>query len=95
MLRPTASAAATAASSVGFLHSTQFRSHNHGCRLVISNNRHLNVMSSKTLLRASSSQSSDSQKQPEPDASEKSRRHVKLTKKIIVFAVETIEIGSF
>jgi uncharacterized YigZ family protein len=60
MLRPTASAAATAASSVGFLHSTQFRSHNHGCRLVISNNRHLNVMSSKTLLRASSSQSSDS-----------------------------------
>lgn len=58
LLRPTASAAA---STVGFLHSIQFRSYNRGRRLVISHNyQHLNVLDSKTLLRASSSQRSDS-----------------------------------
>jgi len=64
MLRPTASAATSAASvSIGFHHSIQSRSHNHrrACRLVSSNNyQHSSLLGNKTLLRASSSQSSGS-----------------------------------
>jgi len=64
ILRPTASAATSAASvSIGFHHSIQSRSHNHrrACRLVSSNNyQHSSLLGNKTLLRASSSQSSGS-----------------------------------
>lgn len=65
MLRHTASAATPAApiSSIGFLHSIRSRSHNHHrkCRLVTPHNfQHPNVLSTKSLLHASSSQSSSS-----------------------------------
>ena len=64
MLRPTASAATSAASvSTGFHHSIQSRSHNHrrACRLVSSNYyQHSSLLGNKTVLRASSSQSSGS-----------------------------------
>lgn len=64
MLRPTASAATPAAPiSVGFLHSVQSRSHNHHrkCRLITPHKfQHPNLLGTKSLLHASSSQSSGS-----------------------------------
>lgn len=66
MLQPTASAATPAAPiSIGFLHSIRsISSHNHHrkCRLVTSSNnfQHPNLLGTKSLLRASSSQSSGS-----------------------------------